>query len=224
MRSSTLSCAFAATSALALCSAPALAITNPFTENFDASSANWSSASTFTAMGHFATGGVGNSGYASSSVGFTGQTVGAQPILIRAQSNFNSSNNELFGNWITSGVTQLSLNVRQNTGAPVTFFVRFAPAAGPGAVAVINAPVQPNVWTSIDLSITPATPFIYEGTTFPVAFSDVQRVQIGVLVDAGIADQAGPFAFDVDGVSITPAPGALALVGVAGLMGARRKR
>lgn len=224
MRSSNLSRVFAAASAIALCSMPVLAVTNPFTESFDASSANWSSAAAFTAMDHFNSGGIGDSGYASSSVSFTGQASGAQPILSRAQSNFNSSNNELFGNWISSGVTHLSLAVRQNTSVPVMFFVRFAPAAGPGAVAVINTPVQPNTWTSINLDITPATSFIYEGTSFPVAFSDVQRVQIGVLVDSGIADQAGPFAFDVDGVTITPAPGALALVGVAGLFGARRRR
>jgi MYXO-CTERM domain-containing protein len=219
-----LSPSFATISVLALATSSALAVTNPFTESFNSSSANWSSASAFTAMTYFASGGVGNSGYAGSSVSFTGQTTGAQPILARAQSNFSSSNNEFFGNWIASGVAQLSLSVRQNTGVPVTYFVRFAPAAGPGAVAVIPVAVQPNTWTNLSLAINASTPFIYEGTTFSGAFSDVSRVQVGVLVDAALADQAGPFAFDVDNVAITPAPGALGLLGVCGLIAGRRRR
>lgn len=203
----------------------AMAVVNPFTESFDSSAAAWSSAATMTEMIHVASGGVGNTGYATNNgVTFTGLAVGAQPILARAQSNFNSSGNQFFGNWITAGVAQLSVSVRHNAGVPVTYFVRFAPAAGPGAVAVIPGVVQPNTWTSIDLAITPATSFIYEGTSFLVAFSDVSRIQVGVLVDGALAGQAGPFAFDVDGVTITPAPGALGLLGLGGLVAARRKR
>ena len=210
---------------LGLSASGALAVTNPFSESFDASSANWSSASAFTSMTHVASGGVANTGYASNAgVSFTGQAAGAQPILARAQSNFNSSNNEFFGNWITSGVSELSLSVRHNVATPVTFFVRFAPAAGPGAVAVIPGVVQPNTWTPISLAITQATPFIYEGTNFQVAFSDVSRIQIGVLVDETIANQAGPFAFGVDGAAITPAPGAMGILGALGLLAARRRR
>lgn len=211
--------------AVGVCASGALAVTNPFSESFDASSANWSSASTFTAMAHVSSGGIANSGYASNGgVSFTGQAAGAQPILARAQSNFNSSGNQFFGNWITAGVSELSLSVRHNLATPVTFFIRFAPAAGPGAVAVIPGVVQPNTWTPVSLAITQATPFIYEGTNFQVAFSDVSRIQIGVLVDETIANQAGPFAFDVDGAAITPAPGAMGLLGVAGLIAARRRR
>lgn len=210
---------------LGACASSALAVTNPFSESFNASSANWSSASTFTGMTHFPSGGVADSGYASSTaVSFTGQAAGAQPILVRAQSNFNSSNNEFFGNWITSGVAELSLSVRHNVSTPVAFFVRFAPAAGPGAVAVIPGVVQSNTWTPITLAISQATPFIYEGTNFQIAFADVSRIQVGVLVDGTLANQAGPFAFDVDNVAITPAPGAMGLLGVAGLFAARRRR
>lgn len=203
---------------------PALAITNPFTETFDSSSANWSSAAAFTAMTHLPAGGVGGSGFARSTASLAGAAVGSQPLLIRAQSNFNSSGNELFGNWLAAGVQTLSLSLRHDAPAAVSFFVRFAPEAGPGAVAIVPVPIQPNAWTPVSIAINPATPFIFEGTTFQGSFSSVFRVQVGVIVDAPLSGTSTPINFDVDNVGVVPAPGALGLLGIGGLLAARRRR
>lgn len=194
----------------------------PFTETFSSSAANWSSGSAFTALTYVNSGGPDGSGYGSATFSFANNQVGDQPLLFRAQSNFGSSGNAFVGNWITDGVTSLSFSVRHTAGSPVSFYARFAPAAGPGAVGLFNAAATSGEWTTYTLAINPATPFIYEGTNFNSTFSNVARVQIGVLVDSGLAGRTG-LTFDVDNVSIVPAPGA-ALLPMAGLIAMRRRR
>jgi hypothetical protein len=193
----------------------------PFTETFSSSAANWSSAAAFTPLTYLPDGGPDGSGYASVNYSFVNNLPGDQPLVFRGQSNFGSSGNAFVGNWITDGVTQFSFSVRQHATAPVMFFARFAPAAGPGAVALFNLPATPGEWTTYSVAINPATPFIYEGTNFNGTFSNIARVQIGVLVDGGTAGQV--VTLDIDNVSIIPAPGA-ALLPLAGLLAAGRRR
>ncbi len=200
----------------------ASAVTNPFTETFSSSSANWSSALAFTPLTYPAAGGPDGSGYGSRTISFAGNADGEQPLLFRGQSNFNSSGNAFVGNWITSGVNEFSFSVRHDAAVPVAFFARWSPAAGPGVVAIAGAAL-PNTWTTFTIAIDPATAFIYEGTTF-ATFGNVARVQVGVLVNAALAGNASTFNFDIDNVSIVPTPGAAGVVGLLALAGLRRRR
>jgi uncharacterized protein (TIGR03382 family) len=206
-----------------IASGSAFAATVPFTETFSSSDANWSSASVFAPLSYPASGGPDGSGYGSTSITFPATAVGTQPLLFRGQSNFNSSGNAFVGNWITEGITAFSFSVRHNASAPVDFFARFS-AAGPGAVALAMPAAQPNVWTTYTVPINPAAFFIYEGTTFASTFSNISRVQVGLTVDAGITDTTAPIIFDIDNVSIVPAPGAASLLGLGALVGLRRRR
>lgn len=199
----------------------AMAVINPFTETFSSSAANWSSSSSFTPLTYVGSGGPDGSAYASVDFSFVNNLPGDQPLVFRGQSNFGSSGNAFVGNWLAAGVTEFSFSVRQHATAPVSFFARFAPAAGPGAVALFSAAATPGEWTTYTVSINPATPFIYEGTNFNAAFSNVARVQIGVLVDNVTAGQT--VTMDIDNVGIIPAPGA-ALLPLAGLLAAGRRR
>ncbi len=196
----------------------------PFTETFSSPAANWSSAGTFTALTYPASGGPDGSGYGSAEFNFANAQNGEQPLLFRGQSNFNSSGNAFVGNWIADGVTSFSFSVRHNGPASVSFFARFAPAAGPGAVALAMPALAPNTWITYTVPIDPGAFFIFEGTTFNSTFSDVARVQVGVLVDANLAGHADPVTFDIDNVRIVPAPGAASLLGLGVIAGVRRRR
>lgn len=205
--------------------APAFALTAPYTETFSSPAANWSSAATFTPLTYFPAGGPDASGYASRSVSFATNPAGDIPLIFRGQSNFGSSGGNFWGDWTNGAVTTFSFSVRHDAPTPVSFFARFTPGAT-GAVALVSPPVQPNTWATFTVAIDPSTPFIYEGpgVTFATTFSNVNRVQVGVMVDAAIAGQAGPYTFDIDNVSIVPAPGAGAALAGLGLVAMRRRR
>lgn len=197
----------------------------PFTETFAADGANWRN-STSNPVTWSASGGDGGSAYVSGPFNFVNNVANDTPVILRGQSNFNSSGGALFGNWIADGVTSFSIAVRHNASGPLTFFSRFAsPAAFPGAVAVNYAPVMPNTWTTLTFPINAANPqFIsFEGADFNTVFSNVGRVQVGVSVPASMAGVDQVFAFDLDTVSLVPTPGALALLGLAGVFARRRR-
>ncbi|MGD9688800.1 MAG: hypothetical protein AB7K52_02425 [Phycisphaerales bacterium] len=208
--------------------AAAFGVINPFTETFDSAMANWSAAaSPFTPLSYPMSGGPDGSAYGSRMFSFAASNPGDQPLMFRGQGNFGSSGNAFVGNWFTSGVTSLTFSVRHDGSGPIDFFARMSPEFGPGIVALLEAPVQPNTWTTFTVPILETTPFIYEtfpAPAFATAFGNISRVQIGVLVGAGLAGQATPVTFDLDNVGIAPAPGAAALAGFGILAALRRRR
>lgn len=220
--------AIAVVSAAVASSTSAFALVVPFTEKFESAASNWSIAAALTPLTYVPTGGSDGSSYGSRSFSLTGSNIGATPILFRAQSNFNSSGNAFVGNWITGGVTQLQFSIRHNVTAPVTFFARIAPdpatSPNPGGVIALTSATAANQWTTFTIDIGPSSPFIYEGTSFNAVFSAVARLQFGVFVDAGTANLAGPFTFDIDNVSIIPASSTLSIAGAGMVLAARRRR
>lgn len=221
MRPDTRSLAFLALAGLA---SHAAAVVVPFTENFDTDSSAWRANDQVAPLSFVASGGPDGSSYASASFSFASQSTGGLPAFAKGHSGFGSSGGALFGDWIASGVSTFSVAVRQDTGVPLSFFVRFAPSTLPGANAFSFAPVPSGVWTTLTVAINPATPFFYEGTTFDSTFNSIGRVQIGVSVPAALAGNPGSFNFDIDQVSIVPAPGATALGALSGLAALRRRR
>ena len=197
-----------------------------FTETFSSNAANWSSSSVYTPINYLASGGPDGSAYGSTSLAFTNNAAGDQPLILRCQSNFGSSGNNLFGDWTSATPNTFSFSVRHNAPAPVSFFARFTSGAAPGVVALVGPAANSGEWTTYSVTISPATNFTYEGSpALYSTFSNVQRVQIGLLIDSSLAGQTGPFAFDIDNVAITPAPaGSALLLGAAGMLGARRRR
>lgn len=207
-------------------SASALAGIGPYTETFSSPAAQWSSSSVFTALNYLPAGGPDGTGYGNVNASFANNVDGDFAIMFRGQSNFGSSGNNFFGDWTGAGLNLFSFSVRQNTTHPVTYFARFTSGAAPGVVALMSPAAVSGEWTTFSVAINPATPFIYEGSpALYSTFSNVQRVQVGVLVDSALAGQAGPFNFDIDNVSIVPSPaGAALLLGGMGLVGSRRRR
>lgn len=206
--------------AMLLVSSSALGVA-PFTEGFSASSSSWYNADASAPVGW------AGGGYATTSFNMLNSAPDATPAFFRAQDEFNSSGNAFAGNYIADGITQLTYQVRHNAPTPLSFFARIAgPGNFPAVAALEFAPVLPNTWTTITVNITNPNPsFIYEGppSTYASVFSNVGHIQIGAIVPGSIAGQDLAVNFDLDNVSIVPAPAsALGLLGLG--LGSRRRR
>ncbi len=213
------------------------ALVVPFTETFAAGSARWSDRSTFRELSRVASGGPDGSAYARGNSTFTGNAAGDFVSVLRGQGNFNSSNSNFVGNWITGGVSTFSLDLRQHTGAPLQMFLRFATSANfPGAAYTIPFLIPDNTWTRVVIAVHADNPgFTFESFRDPAspnfrtlafadAFTTLSRVQVAILVPASLAGSTTSVVFDTDNVSIVPAPGAAVLLGSLGLVAARRRR
>jgi MYXO-CTERM domain-containing protein len=219
----------AASGGLGLC-ASAFGAINPFTETFASSGANWSSAAAFTALNYPGTGGPDGSGYGSTPFTFTSGSNGNPIAIFRGNDTYNSSGSAFVGNWFSAGVTTMTFSVRHNAPFSLQFFSRYLAVnqfTG-AAYSFPNALVPANTWTTLSVPInnfadagwTPEGP----PSILTSTFSNLGKIQIGVWGDANTASQNGPWTFDIDNVSVTPAPGAAALLGIAGLGAARRRR
>ncbi len=211
---------------LAAASSSAMALVNPFTEDFTAGASGWTTFNNAAPLTVSLTGGPDNSSFVSGAFNFSGQAAGATPVIIRGQEG--ASGDAFAGDWITGGVTQLSVFVRHDAGVPLTFFARPSASPAPGAVAIAFAPVPSGVWTLLTFAISPDSPqFVsFENGDYNSIFSNIGRLQFGVSVPASLAGVDQNFTFDVDKVMIVPAPGCVAVAGVGGLglVSLRRRR
>jgi hypothetical protein len=195
----------------------ARAATVPFTESFDAGSADWFDASGGSPLSWNPAGGE-DGAFASSTFNFVGSAEGDTPVLFRAQDEFGaagSSGGAFIGDWISDGVTTFSAFVRHDANVPLTIFTRFSsPFNFPGAVAIQFAPVSPDTWTEITVPIDANNPqFVtFEGTDFGTVFGNIGHVQIGVSVPAELAGVDQAFTFGVDTASIVPEPATASLL------------
>ncbi len=218
-------------------SSVAFAVTPPASELFTASASGWTVGSSGPALATWSAGsGPDGSGAISTQRSFVNDPVSTTnpPVLFSALSG--ASGNTLFGNWISAGVTQFSFDIRHNAPVNLTAFARFAGANNfPGATAVGFAPVLPNTWTMVTISIAASSPnFVsFEGTNFATVFGaspqngfqGIGRLQLGVFVPQGLAFTTPTYQFEIDNVRVIPTPAtATALLAVSALVGARRRR
>lgn len=197
----------------------------PFTETFATGPANWRDFTSVSDANWFASGALDGTAFISATVDVDTTPTQFDPALLRAQDEFGSSGGAFEGDWITQGVTTLSFDVRHDGPTALAPFIRLATAANfPGANAVSLPSVAPNTWTHIDMSLDPAqTVFILEGFPLSDVLSSVGHLQFGMQV-AGIRGLGTVLTMAIDNVSITPAPGAAGLLGLAGLLAASRRR
>ncbi len=130
------------------------AATVPFTETFNAGSANWFDSPGTTPLAWNVFGGPDGSPFASTPFNFVNSAANDTPVLFRAQDEFASSGGAFVGDWVTGGVTVFNASVRQNSGVPLNFFVRFAsPNNFPGADNVFPISVPSGTWTSLSAAL-----------------------------------------------------------------------
>ena len=200
-----------------------------FTEDFDSDNSNWgdplSQSLTFVPTD----GAPGASpGHVSTSFAFSSADPMFGATLFRGQSNLGSSDGAFVGNYLGDNVVTLSSFVRHNAPTPVTFSSRFAsPFNFPGALAVNFAPVLPNVWTELLVTIDPSNPaFVsFEGSDFDTVFSNIGNIQIASSVPDGFADNDTLFTFELDNVTVSvPEPSSAILALLGGIFLVRRRR
>ena len=196
----------------------------PFTEEFGVGVSNWRDVDAADTLVWFAAGGPDGSSYVSTIYTVPDPIPPFGAVLFRGHDAYDSSDDSFVGNWITDGVREFSFWVRHDAVTPLGLFTRFAtPANFPGAVGISFVPVAPNTWTEIIIPIFDGSPnLILEGSPFNDVFSNIGNVQIGASVTADMIGQT--ITFDLDKVSITPAPGAIGFLAVAGLLGRKRRR
>jgi len=206
--------------------------TAPFTETFDTGANNWLGGD-FLPPTEFATGGIDDSGYIQTQAGFQFAEADGFNIVFRGNTGLfpgtDASDGSFNGDWISSGITNVSFSVRHDITQPVTFFIRIAAnsngAPFPGGVAIAFQPVLAGEWTDISFDISPNNPaFVsFENSTFETVFSNVGFVQIGIATPVGLVGDPSLFSVDLDNVAIIPAPAGLAVF-AAGLLASRRRR
>jgi hypothetical protein len=198
----------------------------PFTEDFSTGTASWKNASNADVT-YAPSGGPGGAsdGYISVQRTFTANPNSAQTIF-RGQDQFDSSGDAFVGNWLAAGITRFSYWVRHNAASDLTFGTRFATSANsPGANGIgtpINAP--PNVWTMVEIPISPADISPEPPSTFNAVFGSIGNLQISVRPGNNLNTQ---IAFDLDRVTIVPEPatyGMLCLAAAVGMLIARYRR
>ncbi|MFM7051999.1 MAG: hypothetical protein ACKOYN_07715 [Planctomycetota bacterium] len=198
-----------------------------FTENFATGSANWRDAGGLNALAWSATGGPSESSFASSTFNLSSTTSGGfPPTVIRAHASYPSSGGAYVGNWLAEGVTGVVFQFRHNLPEAVVVTGRFAsPQNFPGASVVSQAAVQSGVWTTVSFNLTEGSGDIISlgGSTYAAIFSNIGNMQFGFSVTPGLAGQNINGTFDIAGFQIVPAPGAIALLGLAGLALRRRR-
>ena len=199
-----------------------------FVETFDDDSANWRNFNGSAVLDWFPNGGPDGSAYASSLFNLSGTSPGGfPPTVIRAQSNFNSSNGAYAGDWISAGVTGVRFDIRHNLSEAVTITGRFAtPNNNPGASVETATLIAPNAWTTVFIDLTPDSPdFISFGSgNYNSIFSNIGNIQLGFNVPVDLAGQNIDARFDIDNFRIIPAPGAAGALARLALGAARRRR
>lgn len=195
------------------------ALTVPFAEDFSGSTAAWkNNANTDLTLKS----GGPDGDYVSTDFTF-GTATSQTPVIVRAQSNFSSSNNAFFGDWVAGGATKLRVNVRHNdANGSLPIFARLSLAPAPGIIFGTSTLVPANQWTLLEFDIQFNNPLIsFESAptlaNYNAVMTAVARLQFGVTIPDAELSNMTPITFDVDRVSVVPEPTSLllAVVGAA---------
>ncbi len=189
---------------------PAQALIVPFTEDFSSGAANWLDGSS-AAPTWSATGGVDGGGYISytaPSFNSGSGSFGAPPLQIMFRANSSASGGAFVGDWLSGGVTSLSVAVRHNYDSALNLYARLD--AGRGVAASLASDsiftIAPNTWTTLNIPITDANPpfLSYGAGTFTSVFSGLQGMQFGLYLPTNT--EFTNLRMEVTNASVVPEP------------------
>lgn len=216
-----------AMSAIVLATGLAQGGVTPFTETFENGANGW-------LQGNFAeptfntSGALDGSAYITStlelnSAGPFGLTV------VRGQDDFDASGDAFVGDYLAGGIDRISFDFRHNAGQDLGIALRVATSLNFPAFAVeLPGPVASGEWTTLSFELSFFNPLLtIEGAPTPDNFNSIMENIGNIQISADRPDGLDTpliVDFDVDNVSITPAPGSLALLGLGCLAATRRRR
>ncbi|MBO6513574.1 MAG: hypothetical protein JJ974_06395 [Phycisphaerales bacterium] len=205
----------------------ASASVTPFTETFANDASNWTSGDN-SALSWVSSGALDGSSYASSTLDLNA----AGPFgltLLRGQANTNASNGAFVGNYLESNITTVSFDFRHNAGVDLGIALRVAsPFNFPAFAVELPDTVASGEWVTLSFDLYFGNPLItIEGAPTPMAFNEIMENVGNLQISADRPDGlTTPLVadFDIDNVSIVPAPSAAAMLGLMGLTATRRRR
>lgn len=212
---------------LALASSVSFAGVSSFTETFESGANGWMQGA-FTSPTFNATGALDGSAYISSSSDLNS----AGPfglIVFRGHDDFDASGDAFVGNYLTSGINRVSFDFRHNAGIDLGVALRVASSSNfPGLAVELNEHVASDEWVTLSFDLDFTNPLLtLEGPPTPDFFNMVMNavgnIQVSIDRPDGL-DTPLVVDFDLDNVSITPAPGSLAILSLGGLVATRRRR
>ena len=213
--------------ALALTTSYAAAGVTAFTETFESGANNWLQGS-FVDPVFNATGALDGSAYISSTVDLN--TAGPFGITVfRGHDEFDASGDAFAGDYLAGGINTISFDFRHNAGIDLDIALRVATAANfPSLVVELPEAVASGEWVTLSFELDFFNPLLtIGGAPTPDTFNTVMQNIANVQISSGRPDGLNmPFevGFDIDNVTITPAPSALALLGLGGFAATRRRR
>lgn len=216
-----------AIAAIALTAGLANAGVTSFTETFETGDNGWLQGS-FSAPTYNASGAADGSAYITS----TADLNSAGPFgltIFRGQDDFDASGDAYVGDYLAGGIDRISFDFRHNAGQDLGIALRVATSNNFPAFAVELAnPVASGEWVTLSFDLSFFNPLLtIEGAPTPDAFNAIMQSVGNIQVSADRPDGLSTpleVDFDLDNVSITPAPGSLALLGLGGMAAARRRR
>lgn len=216
-----------AIAAIALTAGLANAGVTSFTETFETGDNGWLQGS-FSAPTYNASGAADGSAYITS----TADLNSAGPFgltIFRGQDDFDASGDAFVGDYLAGGIDRISFDFRHNAGQDLGIALRVATSNNFPAFAVELAnPVASGEWVTLSFDLSFFNPLLtIEGAPTPDAFNAIMQSVGNIQVSADRPDGLSTpleVDFDLDNVSITPAPGSLALLGLGGMAAARRRR
>jgi len=213
--------------ALATLTTASMASVTPFTETFEGGANGWLQGS-FGAPNLFESGALDGSSYISS----TADLNSAGPFglsLFRGHDDFDASGDAFVGDYLAGGINMITFDFRHNAGDDMGIALRVAGTNNfPGFAVELPGLVASDQWVSISFELSFLNPLLtIEGPPTPEAFNLVMEavgnIQISVDRPDGL-DTPLVVDFDLDNVSITPAPTSLAMLSIGGLFASRRRR
>jgi hypothetical protein len=205
----------------------AMAGVTTFTETFESGANGWLMGS-FQAPNFNPAGALDGSAYISS----TADLNSAGPFglsVFRGEDNFDASGDAFVGNYLAGGINQISFDFRHNADIALDVALRVAGSNNfPGFGVELPEFIAGGEWITLTFDLDFFNPLLtIEGPPTPESFNQVMEavgnIQVSVARPDGLVT---PFVvdFDLDNVAITPAPSALALLTLGGLISTRRKR
>jgi len=149
--------------------------------------------------------------------------------VFRGQDDSDASGDAFVGDYIANGIDTVSFDFRHNAGQDLGIALRVATADNFPAFAVeLASPVASGAWTTLSFDLDFFNPLLtIEGQPTPQAFENIMRnvgnIQISSDRPDGL-DTPLPVSFDVDNISITPAPSSMAMLGLGAMAAGRRRR
>ncbi|MGV6814812.1 MAG: hypothetical protein ACWA5W_07385 [Phycisphaerales bacterium] len=212
---------------LATITTTSMANVTPFTETFEGGANGWVQGS-FADANFFSSGSIDESAYISS----TADLNSAGPFgltVFRGHDDFDASGDAFVGDYLASGINLVTLNLRHNAGQDLGIALRVSGSSNfPGFAVELPEMVASDQWVTLSFELSFSNPLVtIEGPPTPDAFNQVMEavgnLQLSVDRPDGLTTPL-VVDFDLDNVSITPAPGTLALLSFGGLVATRRRR